>query len=457
MKLQVVILAAGQGKRMRSQLPKVLHCVAGKPLLQHVIDTAALLQPAKLSVVYGHEGERIQAGVKGEQLSWVWQEKQLGTGHALQQALTTHDMESSTHVLVLYGDVPFASLATLQKMQAQAQLGAAIVVLTAIVANPLGLGRIIRNANGALQRIVEERDATLPERAITEINSGLMLCSIAALQRLLPLLGAQNAQGEYYLTDIIALASEREIPLATVTVLDPMEVQGVNDREQLSTLERYHQGRLAKNLMANGVTLADPARMDIRGDLTTGMDVFIDINCVFEGVVQLGHNVSIGPNCLIKNSIIEKDAVIHANTMIDGAFIAAAATVGPFARIRPGSHISEEAQVGNFVELKKTLLGKRSKANHLAYLGDATIGAGVNIGAGVITCNYDGVNKHPTTIEDDVFIGADSQLIAPVHIGRGATIGAGSTITEDAPANTLTLARAKQISISAWCRPIKKL
>lgn len=457
MKLHVVILAAGQGKRMHSRLPKVLHRVAGKPLLQHVIDTATSLQPARLSVVYGHEGEKIQAGVAGDALTWVWQQQALGTGHAVQQALNPNDTAVFSHVLVLYGDVPCVSLATLQEMQAVAMKGAEIVVLSAQVENPLGLGRIVRDATGDLQRIVEERDATPQERAISEINSGIILCSQEALQLLLPCLTTDNAQQEYYLTDIIALAQEQSLPCATVTVADAMEVQGVNDRWQLSQLERYYQTRCARQLMAKGVSLADPARIDVRGTLTTGMDVFIDINCIFEGVVHLSDGVSIGPNCLIKNTVIEKEALIHANTLLDGAFIASGASVGPLARIRPGSYVDENAHVGNFVELKKTRLGKGSKASHLTYLGDATIGDNVNIGAGVITCNYDGVNKHATIIEDNVFIGADSQLIAPVRVGQGATVGAGSTITEDAPANTLSLARAKQISITAWSRPIKKL
>lgn len=457
MKLQVVILAAGRGTRMCSSIPKVLHSVAGKPMLQHVIDTGLSLKPDWLSVVYGQDGEKIQASVKGDDITWIWQEQQLGTGHALQQAVLNCASDQSTYVLVLYGDVPLVTTATLEEMQKCALAGADLVVLTAVVNEPFGLGRIIRTATGALQGIVEQRDATATERQINEINSGLLLGSLTALQQLLPALRANNAQGEYYLTDIVALAKKEELSLATVTVSDSLEVQGVNDREQLSEVERYYQQRLAKRLMKDGVTLADPKRLDVRGTLNADIDVFIDINCIFEGVVKLASGVKIGPNCLIKNSIIEQNVTIHANTLIDGAFIASDAVVGPLARLRPGTHIAQGAQVGNFVELKKTRLGERSKANHLSYLGDATIGADVNIGAGVITCNYDGLHKHPTIIEDNVFIGADSQLVAPVKIYQGATIGAGSTITEDAPANALTLARVKQISITTWSRPIKKL
>ena len=455
MKLHVVILAAGQGKRMCSTLPKVLHPVAGKPLLQHVVDTALVLQPEKLTVVYGADGEKIQAGIEGSSITWVRQEQPLGTAHAVQQALL--EIDTATHILVLYGDVPGITDTTLASMQKSAIAGADIVVLTATVSLPFGLGRIIRNAEGGLQGIVEERDASDSERQIKEVNSGLMLCSLPILRQLLAQVRANNAQGEYYLTDIIALGAAQGFKLDSVMVRDPMEVQGINDRHQLSQVERYYQQAQALQVMQAGATLADPARFDVRGTLNVEQDVFIDINCVFEGVVSLASGVTIGPNCLIKNSIIEKNVTIHANTMLDGAFIASNCRIGPFARIRPESHVGSGSHVGNFVELKKTVMGERSKANHLAYLGDALIGLGVNIGAGVITCNYDGANKYTTTIEDDVFVGSNSQLVAPLKIAEGSTIGAGSTITEDTPANTLTLARAKQISIVGWSRPIKKL
>ncbi len=457
MKLHVVILAAGQGKRMCSSLPKVLHCVAAKSLLQHVLDTSSRLNAFKTSIVYGQQGDLLQQSVLNSAIVWIHQAATLGTGHALMQAIKHDALPDCSHVLVLYGDVPLVSYSSLKKMLEQAQQGAELVVLTAKVPDPYGFGRIIRNAAGFLQAIVEERDANEAERQISEINSGLMLCSLSLLQQCLPLLSANNAQGEYYLTDVIRLAHERGTKLSTVTVKDAMEVQGVNDRFQLSIVERYYQLCQARALMQIGVTLADPNRIDIRGRLTAAEDVFIDINCIFEGEVQLASGVTIGSNCQIKNSSIAKNVTIHANTMLDGAIIDAEAVIGPFARLRPETYVAEAAQVGNFVELKKTRLGKASKANHLSYLGDAIIGEKVNIGAGVITCNYDGVAKHATIIEDEAFIGSNSQLVAPVIIGEKTTVGAGSTITENTPANTLTLARAKQISISGWSRPIKKL
>ncbi len=457
MRLHTVILAAGKGTRMRSVLPKVLHCLAAKPLLQHVLDTASGLQAIKTTIVYGQQGDWLQNSVHGSELDWVCQTALLGTGHALAQAVTQDELTVFSHVLVLYGDVPLVKLSSLQKMLDQAKKEAELIVLTAHVAEPLGFGRIIRDSAGVLQAIVEEQDASELERQCAEINSGIMLCSLALLQHCLPLLQANNAQGEYYLTDIVRLARDYNAKIATVRVSDALEVQGVNDRIQLSVVERYYQRRQAQALMRNGVTLADPNRIDIRGTLKAAEDVFIDINCIFEGEVQLSAGVNIGPNCLIKNSKISKNVTIYANTVIDGAIIDAGAIIGPFARLRPETHIAEAGRVGNFVELKKTRLGKASKVNHLSYIGDAVIGAKVNVGAGVITCNYDGVNKHQTIIKDDAFIGSSSQLVAPVIIEAGTTVGAGSTITENTLANSLTLARAKQITISGWSRPIKKL
>lgn len=456
MNLSVIILAAGQGKRMRSATPKILHALAGRPLLQHVVNTAVSLQPQRVVIVHAPSLQPGQIGITAEaSLQWVEQVQALGTGHAVRQALAHLPQNAESHVLVLYGDVPAIRATTLQHMCDQAILGADIVVLTGIVKNPSGLGRIVRGTDGQLSGIVEELDATVDQKAITEINSGLMLFRLALLQQFLPRLQANNAQGEYYLTDVIALAQQQGRSLATVVCEDAKEIQGINDRSQLAQVERYYQKRQAMVLMQQGVTIADPDRFDCRGSLIAGTDVFIDINCVFEGLVQLGQGVRIGPNCIIKDTVMADNVVVHANTMIDGACIDTAASVGPFARIRPGTKIATKAHVGNFVEIKKTYLGAASKASHLAYLGDAMIGERVNIGAGVITCNYDGVNKHVTTIEDDVFVGSDCQLIAPVLIKKGATIGAGSTITQEVPAAGLTLSRVAQKSVAGWQRKKK--
>lgn len=452
MHLSVVILAAGQGKRMRSRTPKILHALAGKPLLQHVIDTATLLDPQQVIIIHSPVISPQHSGITGAALQWIEQAQALGTGHAVQQALTHLQQAAATHVLVLYGDVPAIHVSTLQRMCDQATQGADIVVLTAIASNPTGLGRIVRGQDGQLCAIVEELDADTHQKAITEINTGLMLFRLEMLQQFLPLLHADNAQSEYYLTDVIGLAQQYNHVLATVLCPDAEETQGINDRVQLAQVERYYQKRQALALMQQGVTLADPNRFDCRGHLVADTDVFIDINCVFEGSVQLGQGVSIGPNCIIKDAIIAAGTTVKANTLIEGAVIASKASIGPFARIRPGTEIATQAQVGNFVEIKKTYLGAGSKASHLSYLGDAHIGEHVNIGAGVITCNYDGVNKHTTTIEDDVFVGSDCQLIAPVVIKKGATIGAGSTITRDVPAEGLTLSRVAQKSVPHWQR-----
>ncbi|NJD35062.1 MAG: UDP-N-acetylglucosamine diphosphorylase/glucosamine-1-phosphate N-acetyltransferase [Betaproteobacteria bacterium] len=437
--MNVVILAAGQGKRMHSDLPKVLHPLAGKALLSHVIDTARELGAGKICVVYGHGGERVREALDAPDLSWVRQAPQLGTGHAVLQAMpaiaTSVPIESST--LVLYGDVPLTRLATLQRL-IDAAGDAALGLLTAHLDNPRGYGRIVR-VDGQVVRIVEEKDADDAERAIREINTGILVAPTAALARWLPTLGNRNAQGEYYLTDIVALAVAEGMPVATAHPDANWEPEGVNSKVQLAQLERVYQRNLAERLLEQGVTLADPSRIDVRGELVCGRDVSIDVNCVFEGRVVLGDGVRIKANCVLE------DAVVGAGSI-----------GGPFARLRPGTELGREVHIGNFVEVKNSTIADHSKANHLAYVGDATIGSRVNVGAGTITCNYDGANKFRTVIEDDVFIGSDTQLVAPVTVGRGATLGAGTTLTRDAPPDQLTVSRAKQTTIPGWKRPQKK-
>ena len=446
--MNIVILAAGQGKRMRSDLPKVLHPLAGKPLLAHVLDTARELHAAKICVVVGHGGEQVRAALIAPDLAWAIQEPQLGTGHAVLQALPQfyavpmHDAETAGAVpraptLILYGDVPLIQAETLVRLIKVAGEGK-LALLTAQLANPHGYGRIVR-VDGKVIRIVEEKDADDAERAICEINTGILVAPGAALARWLPQLGNRNAQGEYYLTDIVALAVAEGMEIVTAQPADNWETDGVNSKVQLARLERIHQRNIAETLMEQGVTLADPARIDVRGHLECGRDVFIDVNCVFEGRVVLGDGVRINANCVIQ------DAVVGAGSII-----------GPFARLRPGAVLAEDVHVGNFVEVKNSTIAAHSKANHLAYIGDATVGSRVNVGAGTITCNYDGANKHRTVIEDDVFIGSDTQLVAPVTVGRGATLGAGTTLTRDAPPDQLTVSRPKQISIAGWKRPVKQ-
>lgn len=454
MALRVVILAAGQGTRMRSQVPKVLHLLAGRPLLQHVVNAAVQLQPEQLVIVHGAAGALLKAQVRDPAVEWVEQTQALGTGHAVQQALPCLGTDANDYVLVLYADVPAIHPETLEAMLVKAAAGAEVVVLSAQVAEPKGLGRILRTADGSLCGIVEERDASPAQREITEVNSGLVLFRLGLLQSLLPQLHTNNAQGEYYLTDVIHLAQTYGCRLGSV-VCDGAEVQGINDRCQLAQVERYWQRLQAQQCMLNGVSLADPTRFDVRGELITAADVFIDVNCIFEGRVQLAEGVSIGANCWLKDAELAAGVTVHANTMIEGARIDAGASIGPFARIRPHSTVGTAAHIGNFVELKKTHFGAHSKASHLAYLGDAQVGEHVNIGAGVITCNYDGARKHTTYIEDAVFIGADSQLVAPIRVSRGATVGAGSTITRDVPPDSLTLSRAPQVSRESWSRPQK--
>lgn len=451
--LTVVILAAGQGKRMKSALPKVLQPLAGRPLLEHVIDTAQALAPAEVHVVYGHGGDRVREALAGEKVSWVEQREQLGTGHAVMQALPA--FRHAGLVLVLYGDVPLIRRETLAQLIALAG-PKALGLLTMRLDDATGYGRIVRDARGQVRRIVEQKDASKKELRITEGNTGVMAVPAALLKKWLSRLKNDNAQGEYYLTDIIAMAVRDKVKVNPLVASSATEVLGVNDKSQLAELETARRKQISHDLMLAGVTLVDPARFDLRGSLEHGSDVSIDVNVVLEGAVKLGDGVRIGPNCFIRDAQIAAGTEVHANCVIDRAVIGPACTIGPFARIRPESRLDRGVHVGNFVEVKKSLLGEGSKANHLTYLGDAVVGKGVNVGAGTVTCNYDGANKSQTHIEDGAFIGSGSMLVAPVRIGAGATIGAGSTINKDAPANQLTLSRARQMSIEGWRRPVKK-
>lgn len=449
--LNIVILAAGKGTRMYSDKPKVLHAIAGKSMLQHVADTASKLQSAKMIVVYGHGGELVPQALKCDNAAFVLQEPQLGTGHAVQQALPLLDGDGLS--LVLYGDVPLIQLETLSKVIADK---GALTLLTQYLDDPKGYGRIVRDASGRVSRIVEEKDATPAQREIREVNTGILALPTKLLRVWLANLRNENAQGEYYLTDIVAMAVEQGVKINTVQPGHEWEVMGINNKLQQAELERLWQRELATRLMAQGVTLADPARLDVRGEFACGKDVEIDVGCIFEGSVTLGNGVKVGAYSVIKNSSFAANTHIAAYSHIDGAVIGEGCHIGPFARIRPGSKLHKQVHVGNFVEIKNSEIADNSKANHLSYIGDATIGSRVNIGAGTITCNYDGANKFRTVIEDDAFIGSDTQLVAPVTVARGATIGAGSTITKDTPAGGLTLSRAKQLSMPGWQRPIKK-
>jgi bifunctional UDP-N-acetylglucosamine pyrophosphorylase/glucosamine-1-phosphate N-acetyltransferase len=449
--MNIVILAAGQGKRMHSNLPKVLHPVAGKALAQHVIDTARTLAPEKLIVVYGHGGDAVKATLAAPDIAWAEQAQQLGTGHAVAQALP--ELGPAAQTLVLYGDVPLTTAATLKRLLQAGKDGLAI--LTVDLADPSGYGRIVRDAAGQVQRIVEQKDASDAEKTIGEINTGIMVMPTARLADWLGKLKNDNAQGEYYLTDIVALAVAEGLPVRTAQPEGEWEVLGVNSKVQLAELERQHQRNIADSLLVAGVRLADPARIDIRGELTHGRDVAIDVGCVFEGKVDLGDAVDIGPYCVLKNVKVGAGTRIAAFCHFEDAIIGPDGVLGPYARLRPGTELGPEVHIGNFVEVKKSSIGAQSKANHLAYIGDAEIGQRVNVGAGTITCNYDGANKFKTIIEDDVFIGSDTQLVAPVTVGRGATLGAGTTLTKDAPPEALTVSRPKQITLTGWQRPQK--
>ncbi len=454
--MNVVILAAGMGKRMQSALPKVLHPLAGKPLLQHVIDTARSLAPSKLCVIYGHGGAAVpemvqQLATEGSPIDTALQQPQLGTGHAVMQAVP--QLDESAPTLVLYGDVPLTTAQSLRRL-ADAAGGDKLAILTVEQANPFGLGRIIRE-NGEIVRIVEEKDATEAERAIREINSGIMVAPTRHLKRWLAALSNNNAQGEYYLTDIVSQAVADGVPVVSAQPSAEWEVAGVNSKVQLAELERRHQLNIANAMLEKGVTLMDPARIDVRGELICGRDVTIDVGCVFEGRVELADGVKIGPNCVLVNAKIGAGAQIKPFCHIEDAVVGDKSQIGPYARLRPGTELGEDVHIGNFVEVKNSQVAAHSKANHLAYVGDATVGSRVNIGAGTITCNYDGANKFRTVIEDDAFIGSDTQLVAPVTVGKGATLGAGTTLTKDAPAGKLTISRPKQTTIEGWTRPVK--
>ncbi|EEE03872.1 bifunctional UDP-N-acetylglucosamine diphosphorylase/glucosamine-1-phosphate N-acetyltransferase GlmU [Burkholderia multivorans] len=451
--MNIVILAAGTGKRMRSALPKVLHPVAGRPLLSHVIATARTLQPSRLVVVVGHGAEQVRAAVAAPDIQFAVQAEQLGTGHAVRQALPLLDPAQPT--LVLYGDVPLTRASTLQRLVDAARDGR-YGILTVTLDDPTGYGRIVRDASGFVTRIVEQKDASPDELKIAEINTGIIVTPTAQLAMWLGALKNENAQGEYYLTDVVELAIEAGFEIVTAQPDEEWETLGVNSKAQLAELERIHQRNVADALLADGVTLADPARLDVRGTLRCGRDVSIDVNCVFEGDVTLADNVTIGANCVIRNASVGAGTRIDAFTHIDGAELGAHTVIGPYARLRPGAQLADEAHVGNFVEVKNAVIGHGSKANHLTYIGDADIGARVNIGAGTITCNYDGANKFRTVIEDDVFVGSDTQLVAPVHVGRGVTIAAGTTVWKDVADGVLALNEKTQTAKSGYVRPVKK-
>ena len=455
--LNVVILAAGLGKRMQSDLPKVLHTLAGKPMLAHVLDSARQLEPARIIVVVGHGADRVKQAFAGqEDLQFALQQPQQGTGHAVQQAvpLLREGDGKDDVTLVLYGDVPLVQPETLRRLLQARGNGAA--VLTEVLADSTGYGRIVRDAAGNVCRIVEHKDASEAERAIKEVNTGILAAPTAQLKDWLSRIDNNNAQGEYYLTDVVGLAVADGVPVGAAQPDASWETLGVNSRVQQAELERRFQGEQARRQLEAGVTLADPARFDVRGTLTCGRDVFIDVGCVFEGQVTLADGVRVGPHCVLRDVSIGAGTQIEAFSHLQQAQVGGDARIGPYARLRPGAELGDRTHVGNFVEIKKSVLGADSKANHLAYIGDADIGARVNVGAGTITCNYDGVNKHRTVIEDDAFIGSDTQLVAPVRVGRGATLGAGTTLTRDAPADKLTVSRGKQVTVDGWQRPVKK-
>jgi bifunctional UDP-N-acetylglucosamine pyrophosphorylase/glucosamine-1-phosphate N-acetyltransferase len=453
MTLSVVILAAGQGKRMRSALPKVLHPLGGLPLLQHVIRVAQQLEPSSIHVVYGHAGERVREALGHEAVNWVLQDRQLGTGHAVDQVMPSVGDDAT--LLVLYGDVPLIRAETLRHLVAQAENGC-LSLLTATLDEPQGYGRMIRDNEGKPVAIVEQKDANEQQLKIREVNTGFMAAPAVKLRGWLDQLDNSNAQGEYYLTDVIAMAVAEGVTVTSASAESESEILGVNDRVQLSALERIYQRSQAERLMRSGVTLADPRRVDVRGETSSGQDCFIDANVILDGTIEIGNNVRIGPNCLIRNTIIGDNVEILSHCVIEDAKIGAASRIGPFARIRPETRLADCVHVGNFVEIKKSTVDSGSKINHLSYIGDTRMGSRVNVGAGTITCNYDGAYKHLTEIGDDVFIGSDTQLVAPVKVGDAATIGAGSTITREVPAGELVLSRSPQRVRPGWKRPVKK-
>jgi bifunctional UDP-N-acetylglucosamine pyrophosphorylase/glucosamine-1-phosphate N-acetyltransferase len=452
MPISVVILAAGQGKRMNSDLPKVLQPLAGRPMLEHVINAAHSLDPDHVCVVYGHGGARVQAALQNAQVDWVLQAEQLGTGHAVMQALPLIPDEHT--VLVLYGDVPLIKSGTLKKMLAGAADGS-LAVLTVELDNPEGYGRIVRDPSGQVQTIVEQSEATPAQQRIREVNTGVMAARADLLRQWLLNVTSSNRQQEFYLTDVVGIANAAGVRINTVAASGAPEVAGVNDKVQLAQAEAHHRRERAHDLLLAGATLVDPERVDVRGDVAVGRDVYIDINVILAGTVRLAAGVKIGPNCLIIDSQIGPDTEIHANCVIDNAVVGENCRIGPFARLRPRSVLQAEVHVGNFVEVKNTTLGSRSKANHLTYLGDAKVGSDVNVGAGSVTCNYDGENKWPTFIDDGAFIGSGTMMVAPVRIAAGATIGAGSTITQSTPEGKLSLERSQQVSSDNWQRPAK--
>ena len=452
MSIAVVILAAGQGKRMHSDLPKVLHRVAGRPMVEHVLDVARSVSDRKPIVVYGHGGQKLIDALGRPDVIWVEQSEQLGTGHAVAQALP--NITDGSTVLILYGDVPLLRPSSVERL-VTAGIDTGFAVLTVNMPDASGYGRIVRDASGRISRIVEHQDASEAEQEIREINTGIMAISADRLQAWIPQLGDENTQGEYYLTDCVAMAVAEGIEVSGVLIDEAEEAMGINDRRQLAIVERHFQDRIADALMAAGVTLIDPARIDVRGDVECGKDVVIDVNVIFEGQVRIGNGVRIGPNNFIADCEIDDDVEILSNCVLDSASIGKRSRIGPFSRIRPESRLADGVHIGNFVEIKKSDIATGSKVNHLSYVGDAEIGARVNIGAGTITCNYDGAFKHKTILEDDVFVGSDTQLVAPVTVGRGVTIGAGTTVTEDVEAGRLVISRVRQKTISGWKRPQK--
>jgi len=451
MALEIIILAAGMGKRMQSDLPKVLHPIGGKPMLQHLIDNTRQVNAARIHIVIGTGGEQVRSALAADDINWVIQSEQLGTGHAALQALPACD--PANDVLILLGDAPLVQSG---KMRSLLDLGADLALLTVRVPDPTGYGRITRADNGTVRSIVEQGDVTEQENLIDEINTGVMAARASDFLRWLDDVTPDNAQREYQLTDVVRIAAAGGESVQSFVAADPAEVAGVNDRVKLAESERVFQRWVARDLMLAGASLADPARIDVRGKLTVGRDVEIDVNCVFEGEVHLASGVRVMANCCISDSSIGEGSVVKPNSVVDGAVVESGCSVGPFARLRPGAHLEDQVAIGNFVEVKKSHVGRGTKASHLAYLGDATIGRDVNIGAGTITCNYDGVNKHPTTIGDDVFVGTNTSLVAPVTISDGSTIAAGSTITRNVAENALALGRARQVQKSNWPRPVKK-